>query len=266
MAERALPARECRRIGRTPQPLSDGRHGGTGMAAPFVLRSDRKHPRMSSEPDELPPAGSSGVSHDRSRAHSSAAKATTRPEASGAWRDEDLVVVLRGTPLPPLCLLSGEPATRTVKCYFHWQTRPASGGLGGLIRHYIQDVRKVWLDIPLSDRLLRRRRIGWALFALTAVLAIATLAGLVISQMQIARMPKDPEMRWWKDIGVPAIAAGGFLLTLLAALSSYKVMPMPTQRLRAVRIDDACVWLSGAAPGYLAQLPDVQRQKSNVRS
>ena len=220
---------------------------------------------MSSVPDEVPPSGGSGVKHERSRADRQTSNTTVPHESAGAWRDGDLVVVRRGVPLPPLCLLSGEPAAQTVKCYFHWQTRPASGGVGGLIRHYIQDVRKVWLNIPLSDRLLRRRRIGWALFALTAVLAVATLAGLVISQMQIARMPKGPELRWWKDIGVPLIAVGGFLLTGLAALGSYRIMPMPTQRLKATRIDDAYVWLSGAAPSYLAGLPEANRQTSNVR-
>jgi hypothetical protein len=142
---------------------------------------------------------------------------------SNAWRDGDLVVIRRGSPLPPLCMLSSEPATQTVKCYFHWQSRrPTSGGLAGLLRHYVKDVQKVWLDIPLSDRLMRRRPIGWALFALTGALAIATLAGLVVSQVQIAQMPAGAEKQWWNDIGVPALAVGGFLLTGLSALASLQ--------------------------------------------
>ena len=58
------------------------------------------------------------------------------------------------------------------------------------------------------------------------------------------------------DIGPPTVALGGFLLTALAGLASYKVMPMPTLRLKPVRIPGECIWLAGAASEYLAQIPE----------
>lgn len=45
------------------------------------------------------------------------------------------------------------------------------------------------------------------------------------------------------------------LLTGLASIGSYYIMPMPTVRLKPVRITQTHIWLTGAAPEYLAQLP-----------
>jgi hypothetical protein len=93
------------------------------------------------------------------------------------------------------------------------------------------------------------------LFALTALLAIATIAGLVGAQVYLSGLPAGPERKWWNDLGVPIIAMGGVLLTCLAMLGSYKIMPMPTVRLKPVRITNECVWLEGAARECLDQLP-----------
>ena len=149
------------------------------------------------------------------------------PEELAVWREGDVVVVRRDRELPLICMLSGQAAARTVKCYFHWQERPAPGTPLGLVRHYVQDVWNVTLDIPLAGDLLRRRRIGWMLFALTVALAIATVACLVVAQMQIAQMPARADKQWWNDLGVPILAVAGFLLTGLAGWGSYLNMPMP---------------------------------------
>jgi hypothetical protein len=173
------------------------------------------------------------------------------------WREGDVLVVRREEPLPPICVFSGQPARRYVKCLFHWQERPlAGGGVGGLFWHYARDVWKVPLNVPLSDNLMRRRTIGWLLFGLTALLALATIGGLVGAQVYLSGLAAGPERKWWNDLGVPIIAMGGVLLTCLAMIGSYKIMPMPTVRLKAVRASETHLWLSGAAPEYLAQLPE----------
>lgn len=158
--------------------------------------------------------------------------------------------------MPPICVLSGEPSTRTVRCYFQWQERPiAQPSVLGLVRHYLQDVRKAAIDLPMSDRLLRRRRIGWTLFGLATLLSVGTIACLAVVQMAIPGMPDGVQKRWWRDIGVPLVAAGGSLLTGLAAWGCYAIMPMPTKRLKVGHIDRDEVRLAGASPDYLERLP-----------
>lgn len=110
--------------------------------------------------------------------------------------------------------------------------------------------------MPLADSLMQRRRIGWLLFGVTAVLAVATIAGLIGAQYYTASLPAGEAQKAWKLLGVPAIALGGFLLTALAMCGSYYTMPMPTVRLKPVRINSTHIWLAGAAPEYLAQLPE----------
>ncbi len=171
-----------------------------------------------------------------------------------AWREGDVLVVRRDRPMPPVCVFTGQPAVRTVKCLFHWQEKPPAGGIGGLALNYARDVWKVPLAVPLADDLMRRRTIGWILFGLTAWLGISTIALLIGAQVYLGGLPAGPEKKWWNDLGVPIIAMGGVILTCFAMLGSYKIMPMPTVRLKPVRADDKHLWLTGAAPEYLAQL------------
>ncbi len=182
---------------------------------------------------------------------------STAPDEPAAWREGDVLVVCRDRPLPMVCVLSGRPAKGYVKCLFHWHDRPlAASGPGGVLWQYARDVWKVPLDVPLAGDLMRRRTIGWLLFGLTALVALATIGGLVAVQVYLGGLPAGPEREWWKDLGVPIIAMGGVLLTCLAMLGSYKIMPMPTVRLKPVRATQTHLWLSGAAPEYLAQLPE----------
>jgi hypothetical protein len=173
------------------------------------------------------------------------------------WREGDLVVARRDQPLPPLCLLSGRPASRRVPCLFHWRDRlPSSGGAGGLVEHYVRDVWKAPLAIPLADHLILRRRIGWTLCGLAALLAVGTIMGIIAAQNFAHSLPAGPEKKWWRDLGVPLVTVGGFIPLMAAALGSYYIMPHLTVRLKPQRIDDKHIWLAGAAPEYLAQLPE----------
>ncbi len=176
---------------------------------------------------------------------------------AAAWREGDILVVRRDRPLPPVCIFTGQPAPRRVPCLFHWNERPlAGGGPLGLLRHYWQNVAKAKLDIPLAEPLMARRRVGWLLIGLTAIMAAAMIGGVVGIQVYIASLPEGPVKEQWNDLGPPAAALGGFLLTAIPFLASYKIMPMPTVRLKPVRITDECVWLAGAAKDYLDQIPE----------
>jgi hypothetical protein len=178
------------------------------------------------------------------------------PADPAVWREADIVVVRRDRPLPPLCLFTGQPAEQRVACLFHWNERPmAGGGFQSLLQHYWQNVWKAKLDIPLAPPLMARRKIGWLLFALTAVMALVMIGGVVGIQVYIASLPDGPTKKQWKDMGPPVAALGGFVLTAIPFLASYKIMPMPTVRLKPVRITSEQVWLAGAAKEYLDQIP-----------
>ncbi len=176
---------------------------------------------------------------------------------AAVWREGDILVVRRDRPLPPVCLLTGQAAQQRVPCLFHWNVRPlAGGGPLGLLRHYWQNVAKAKLEIPLAEPLMARRRVGWLLIGLTAVMAAVMVGGVVGIQVYIGSLPEGPVKEQWKELGPPAAALGGFLLTAIPFLASYKIMPMPTVRLKPVRITDECVWLSGVAKEYLDQIPE----------
>jgi hypothetical protein len=125
-----------------------------------------------------------------------------------------------------------------------------------LVQHYVRDVWKAPLAIPLADHLILQRRIGWTLCTLAAILAAATIVGIIAAQRFSDSLPAGPEKKWWRDLGVPLVTVGGFVPLMATALGSYYIMPHLTVRLKPQRIDDHHIWLAGAAPEYLAQLPE----------
>jgi hypothetical protein len=178
------------------------------------------------------------------------------------WREGNVLVIERDRPLPDVCWLSGEPATRRIACLFHWSPErfaPTHGELvmvAEAIRYYVADVQKARIDVPLADDLCRKRVAGWINFTLAAVCAVATIAGLLLGQAWIDGLPKGPQRQALNTWLVPGIALGGFGLMGVFACLSYYRMPMPTARLKPTRITETHVWLSGAAPSLLARLDD----------
>jgi hypothetical protein len=174
------------------------------------------------------------------------------------WRERNLVVIRRGHPLPPVCLLSGELATHIVRCVFHWQEqafRPRGGHFGliaTLFWHYYKHVWKAVLDIPMSDSLWRKRRVGWIFAVLAGLFGLATAFGVFFGQLWIDTLPHGPTREWLTHVAIPCAAIGGGVLLLAFGLLSNKFMPMPTVRLKVIRITETEVWLSNVAPSYLA--------------
>lgn len=178
------------------------------------------------------------------------------------WREGDLVVLDRtaGAPLPPICLLTGEPASHRVACLFHWRGTLASPGvtplhsLANLVQFYFRDVAKMRLAIPLATRLYRRWLLGWGLTALAVVVAVVTICGLFFGQQAIQRLPAGPDKKFLNDLGIPLLALGGFAGIASPTLIAYRVMPMLTVRLVPACITPERIWMRGACPEYLAQL------------
>lgn len=181
----------------------------------------------------------------------------------GHGRLGSTAVISRTEPLPDICILSGEPATRRITCLFHWKTSNFEAGvseietlLRGLV-YYVKDVPKALLKLPLSDRLLRRRRLAWVLVSLSVIITIATVVGLLLGQQWINALPPGPNKKSLNDLLIPGIALGGFIGMLTSALVASRIMPMLTVRLRAVQITETQVLLAGAAPEFLDHLPEL---------
>lgn len=183
-------------------------------------------------------------------------------EARVVWREGDELVIDRTvkTPLPDLCPFSGEPATRRIPCVFHKQKRYLAGGglpalvILSLIEHYFSHVDKALVWIPLSPRLYRRWWCGWGLTALGGLAAIATIAGLWFGQQAVDAMPKGDARTFWRDLGIPLVALGGFAVIAVFTLIAYKIMPTPTVQLKVVSMTDERLRLQGASAEYLAAL------------
>jgi hypothetical protein len=178
------------------------------------------------------------------------------------WREGDVLVVERDRPLPDICWLSATSATRRISCWFHWSAEPFVPTQGGVVMvfesllYYFKDVSRARIEVPMADTLCRKRVLGWICLWLTVLCAVATVAALLLGQAWIDAMPKGPERQALDVWAIPAIALGGFALLACFAMLSYYGMPMPTARLRPVRITETHVRLSGAPPALLAMLPD----------
>lgn len=178
------------------------------------------------------------------------------------WREGNVLVVQRDRPLPDVCWLSATSATRRISCWFHWSPQtfaPTHGGVVMVVEaliYYFKDVSKARIEVPMADSLCRKRVFGWICLWLAALTVVVTVPALLLGQLWIDAMPKGPERQTLDTWLIPAIALGGFVLLSCFAMLSYYRMPMPTARLKPVRITETHVWLSGAPPSLLDMLMD----------
>ncbi|MCY2965970.1 MAG: hypothetical protein NT069_20455, partial [Planctomycetota bacterium] len=105
-----------------------------------------------------------------------------------------------------------------------------------------------------AERLHRRWWMGWCLAGLATLSAVATILGLWFGQEWINQLPAGPDKQFWRDLGIPLVALGGFALISVFSLIAYRIMPMVTQRLQVVDIVGETIWLRGACSEYLAAL------------
>ena len=161
--------------------------------------------------------------------------------------------------------MTGESAICHVPHVFRWRKTPfVAGGtpwdtlLLGLV-FWFRDVPKASLTIPLSRRLVGRRRLSRFLTAIVLLAAIATVAALLISQHAIDGMPKGPRRSSLNAWLVPAIAVGGWIVIASAGWGAYHLAPR-WQGLTTLQITDTHVYLEGVAADCLATLPELDVQ------
>ncbi|MCA9107043.1 MAG: hypothetical protein R3B96_12435 [Pirellulaceae bacterium] len=181
---------------------------------------------------------------------------------SGSFRRGDVAWLSREDELPKVCVVTGEPASRQLKCLFHFRETPFHSGalpidtiLQGII-YYVRDVPKAAIRLPISAEVVFRRRIGWSLTALLVLVAIGTCAGLYFGQLAINDLPKGPDRSWLNDLGIPLLAVGGFATIAVLLLVITKIMPMPTGSFEVQAITAQHVALRGLAQEFLAELPE----------
>lgn len=161
------------------------------------------------------------------------------------------VTIDRSLPLPDICILTGEPTSKRIRCLFHWQVTTFHAGAGPIqaivegLRFYVQDVPKAVLQVPVSESVYRRKNLALMLIGVAVLATVATCLGLLFGQQWIDAMPKGPQKQQLNDFLVPAIAVGGFAIILPSALLANHWMPGLTTKLKVEEITATHIRLSG---------------------
>lgn len=178
----------------------------------------------------------------------------------GHSRKNQIAVIDRNTELPKVCVLSGVPATHQIKCLYHVQTEPFQAGVSPMetllkgILFYFQGVPKAWLTLPVTRSIVIRRNWAVTLCGFVVLEVILVCTGLLGGQSYIDSMPAGVERKTLNDFFIPGLALVGFLIISLTAFIAMRLMPGLTTRIRAERIDETHVHLSGTHPAFLTAL------------
>jgi hypothetical protein len=171
-----------------------------------------------------------------------------------AWRSGRLLVLQKGADLPDRCVKSNRPANgRRLKRRMAWH----HGAiylliLVSLLVYIIVALimqQKATVYIGLSEEWFAKRRratlIGWL-----SVLAGIALVVLGVKQLNATATGGglrvlQPEMGGW-------LMAAGFLVFFVGAIYGL----LASRMVAPARIDKHFVWIKGACPAYLSELPD----------
>lgn len=176
-------------------------------------------------------------------------------------QSDDVAWIPRDQPLPDICVLTGESATRRVTCLFHHRESTFSSGSQpidtaiSLALFYISSVPKAVLRLPVSSEVAFRRRVGLVLTVLLVLTAVVTCCGLYFGQLWIYDLPKSPRRDWLNDFGIPLLAISGFAVIATLMFVIHKIMPMLTVSLKVVDITPSHIGLLGTHSDFRKALP-----------
>jgi len=138
------------------------------------------------------------------------------------------VVMHRAAPFPPVCIFSGQPAERYRRYALLW--------------YYPIDwtTRRLILHVPLCEVAFRRYRLRWRVGTLAVLLPALVTTGLV-------------------GLGGQRVLNESFCKLVSICLICFAVWTgvrwWDGNPLRFVRVRGQYLWLSGADPKFVAQLP-----------
>jgi hypothetical protein len=159
----------------------------------------------------------------------------------GIWQFQDVLVLLKGTPLPDRCVTCNRPTRYRWRRTFYWA--PPALRLLILLNVLIYAVvmiavrKRADLDIPLCEEHNAQRsantRNGWLLALLGLVLNVASY---------FAIGDEGPLVVFLCGLGVIGLFAG--------AIIASNAIPLQVKK-----IDDYYVWMKKAGPEFLRTLP-----------
>lgn len=152
----------------------------------------------------------------------------------GVWRHGKLLVIHKDALPPARCVLCNAPASRRLTFKLRWND-PSYFFRSPLLE------KNAKLKLGVCDRHRRRR---------SRVRAICGLLIAMGASLMVVGMAYGVEH--WPDPWPLLCLASGFLPALLAAAAYDFTSASP---LKVQRIDQAFIWLKGAAPAFLADLP-----------
>lgn len=167
---------------------------------------------------------------------------------TGLWRHGSVLVVLRQSPLPPICLKSGQAATQWLRRDLRWHElwiflTLLLGFLPGILVYAIlahNKTKRATLMIGLSDEWAARRRMRMIIATVIALAGIAMgVAGCVLNG---ARRNEG-----WLIL----LPVAFFILIGAAIYGKYACRLVWPQR-----ITDQYVFLNGVHPCVLDHLPE----------
>lgn len=159
--------------------------------------------------------------------------------SDGLFRDGDTLVMLKSATLPDRCVKCNAPSTRRLALRFAWHPPEfwllLFIGLPLYIFLAWRDSKRAVLSVGLCKEHAQRATSAQALTMVATAVGVALLL-----------------LAFFTLEGLPALA--GMALLLGAHLGRR----FAAQVVRAPKIGDDLVWLRGAAPAFLAELPPVR--------
>ena len=180
----------------------------------------------------------------------SAPQVETPSSAQGIWSDGNLLVVSKGTKLPPVCVLTNQKSQSEVKRTFYWH-HPAVflSLLAGILIFVILALvlrKSQKLALPLSGPSLQKRKKALMFCWLIALSCVAVFVGAI---MCIATETFGYGNGWIGGL----LMFGAFIGLMITAVIGSRFAAVLTPK----KITDDAGWYKGVSFEYLQRFPAI---------